>query len=338
MAKKTQILKPDIILKNYWSDKEQFADLFNAVLFQGRQLIKADELEDVDTEESTVLEHKEYAESIKASRDVIKIQKKSSVFGVQFVLLGLENQEHIHYAMPMRVMGYDYGTYKKQYDSNAKKYKTADGMDEDEFLSRMKKTDKFFPVITIVVYYGEKPWDGAKTLHEMLNIPDEIKPYVNDYKMLLVEARENNLQLHNINNKDLFYLLKIILDKNISKSEAKDKVIEYSRQNKTDRTVVMTVAGATNTKIDYNALGKGDEAMCTLFEEIAKESRAEGEAKGKAEGRVEGKLEGEAKGIVEAGFDFGLPENDILIRLQNKLNISLQLAKEYLKMFGKQTV
>jgi hypothetical protein len=31
MAKKTQDLKPDIILKNYWSNKEQFADLFNAV-------------------------------------------------------------------------------------------------------------------------------------------------------------------------------------------------------------------------------------------------------------------------------------------------------------------
>ena len=73
-------------------------------MFDGRQVIKAEELEDVDTEESTVLEHREYAESIKVSRDNIKIQKKSSVYGVQFVLLGLESQEHIHYAMPVRVM------------------------------------------------------------------------------------------------------------------------------------------------------------------------------------------------------------------------------------------
>ena len=104
MAKTTQDLKPDTVLKNYWNDNEQFADLFNAVLFDGRQIIKANELEDVDTEESTVLEHRDYAESIKAARDNIKIQKKSSVFGVQFVLLGLESQEHIHYAMPIRVM------------------------------------------------------------------------------------------------------------------------------------------------------------------------------------------------------------------------------------------
>lgn len=54
--------------------------------------------------------------------------------------------------MPMRVMGYDYAAYKKQYDSNAKKYKTADGLEEDEFLSRMKKTDKFAPVIHLWIF------------------------------------------------------------------------------------------------------------------------------------------------------------------------------------------
>ncbi len=31
-------------------------------------------------------------------------------------------------------------------------------------------------------------------------------------------------------------------------------------------------------------------------------------------------------------------ENDILERLQKKLNVSLQMAQEYIKMFGKQTV
>lgn len=319
MAKKTKDLKPDIVLKNYWNDNEQFADLFNAVLFEGKQVIKPEELEDVDTEASSVLEHREYAESIKASRDNIKVQKKSSVYGVQFVLLGLEGQEHIHYAMPMRVMGYDYGSYKKQYDSNAKKYKTAEGMNEDEYLSRMKKTDKFIPVITIVVYYGEKPWDGAISLHEMLNIPEEMTKYINDYKMLLIEARKNNLTLHNMNNVDFFNLLEILLDKSKSSNETREKAINYAREHDVEKSVIMTVAGAVNCKIDYNALDKkGDADMCTIFEET--------------------RTEGEAKGIIEAGFDFGLSENDILERLQKKLNVSLQMAQEYLKMFGKKTV
>ena len=306
MAKKTQDLKPDTVLKNYWSGNEQFADLFNAVLFEGKQAIRPEELEDVDTEESSVLEHKDYAESIRASRDNIKVSKRSTAFGVELVMLGMESQEHIHYAMPMRIMGYDYGTYKKQYDSNAKKYQTAKGLEEDEYLSGMKKTDRFTPVITI-------------SLHGMLNIPEEMKAFVNDYKILLVEARENSLTLHNMKNVAFFNLMKVILDKSLSRDEARKKVIDYAREHKVDKSVIMTVAGATNCKIDYNALSeKGDFDMCTLFDEIAKEN--------------------EAKGIVETGFDFGLSENDILKRLQEKLNLSLQMAQEYIKMFGKQTV
>ena len=50
MMAKTQNLKPDTVLKNYWSHNGQFADLFNAVLFGGKQVIKPGELESEDTE------------------------------------------------------------------------------------------------------------------------------------------------------------------------------------------------------------------------------------------------------------------------------------------------
>ena len=43
----------------------------------------------------------------------------------------MEGQEHIYYAMPMRVMGYDYAAYKKQYDDNAGKYKKVKGLLDD---------------------------------------------------------------------------------------------------------------------------------------------------------------------------------------------------------------
>ena len=202
MREKKRVLKPDTVLKNYWNDNERFADFFNAVLFHGEQRIFPEELEELDTEESTVLEHREYAESIAASRDSVKVRKKSSALGVEFVILGMENQGHIHYAMPMRVMGYDYGAYKKQYDSNAKKYKAAEGLSEDEYLSKMRETEKLIPVITVVVYYGEKPWNGAASLHEMLNIPEEVVQYVNDYKMILVEAGQNECKFHNVDNEN----------------------------------------------------------------------------------------------------------------------------------------
>lgn len=326
MGKEKQALKPDIIVKNYWRNKEQFADFFNAVLFDGKQVIKPKELEDLDTEESSVFEHKEYAESIGASRDTVKIRKKSTVYGVEFVILGMEGQEHIHYAMPMRVMGYDYAAYQKQYVDNAAKYKTAKSLTEEEYLSKMKKDDRLVPVITVVVYYGEKPWDGAVSLHGMLHISEEMKPFVNDYRMHLVEARKNDLKLHNINNRDLFNLLGILLDRNGKLQETRDRAINYAREHRVEKTVIMTAAGAANCKIDYNKIArKGDADMCTVFEETRREGIAEGEAKG------------EAKGIIETGYEFGISEEEILARLQKKLNISLAEAQEYVKKFGRKS-
>ena len=69
MGKTKNKLKADVVVKNYWRNNEQFADFFNAVLYEGKQVIKPD---------------------------------------VELCILGMESQEHIHYAMPMRVMGYDY--------------------------------------------------------------------------------------------------------------------------------------------------------------------------------------------------------------------------------------
>ena len=321
MAKKTQKLKPDTVLKNYWRSNERFADFFNAVLFEGKPIIRPEELEDVDTDEASILEHGKYAESIQAARDNIKIRKKSKTYGVEFVMMGMEHQEHIHYAMPMRLMGYDYGTYKKQYDNNALKYKTAEGMEHDEYLSGMKKTDKFMAVITVVVYYGEKTWDGAKTLHEMLDIPPEMERYVNDYKMLLVEAGRNNLTLRHADNVDLFNLLEIILDKSISGNEAKKRAIQYSEEHGTDKTVIMTVAGATNSKIDYDRLGKGDGAMCTLFEEIARENETKGIEKG---------IEKGIRGTVSVMRKYHIPNEEIVKEIQEEYNLTREEAEEYL--------
>ncbi len=91
----------------------------------------------------------------------------------------------------------------------------------------------------------------------------------------------------------------------------------------------MAVAGAANASLDYNFLNKEEEdVMCTLFKKLAEENKAEGLAKGLAEGLAEG--------IIETGLECGLSEKDILGKLQKKLNLSLQEAKEYLKRFSRQ--
>ena len=140
----------------------------------------------------------------------------------------------------------------------------------------------------------------------------------------MIEARKNNLELHNINNIDLFNLLEILLNKDEKLKETKEKAIQYASEHDVDKSVIMTVAGAANCKMDYDMIaGKGSVDMCTVFEET------------RFEGRLEGKLEGRAEEIIETGHEFGLSEEEILTRLQKKLGVSLQKAQEYFKMFDK---
>ncbi len=86
------------------------------------------------------------------------------------------------------------------------------------------------------------------------------------------------------------------------------------REHDVDETAFMTVAGAAHCRIDQDMLKEeGRTDMWSVFEEVAK---------------------GEARGIIDTCYELGVSDEDILSRLQSKLDISLQAAQEYLQMFG----
>ena len=100
MTKVKSKITPDTILKNFWKDNNRFADLFNACFFDGNPELNPDDLTEVDTDISSLLQFHGYAETVKKIVDVVK----KSAYGVDFVILGIENQAKIHYAMPLRHM------------------------------------------------------------------------------------------------------------------------------------------------------------------------------------------------------------------------------------------
>lgn len=269
--------KADNALQEYWDDEEKFADLFNAKLFGGEKVILPEKLSELDSRGTMKISGKGKKESVSTSvyRDLVKVTKIYKEYGIELVILGLENQEHIHYAMPIRVMGYDYSEYKKQYRKNARKYKeNPKGLTPDEFLSKMKRSDKFYPVITIVLYYGEKVWDGAKTLHEVLNISERIKPFVNDYGIHLVEVRENDLPLQNENNQDLFKLCSIVLDTKKPDEQKKKEAIQYEREHRINEEVLYALADITN--YDLCEEKRGAMNMCTFFDHLVEQGIEQG--------------------------------------------------------------
>ncbi|MGN0351248.1 MAG: hypothetical protein ACI4ES_06305, partial [Roseburia sp.] len=90
-------------------------------------------------------------------------------------ILACESQDKVHYAMPVRMMVYDGLSYTDQIQKLWEKDKRENKIKSEEFLSKFRKEDKLIPILSLVFYYGQEPWDGSIHLHEMLEIPEGMK-------------------------------------------------------------------------------------------------------------------------------------------------------------------
>jgi hypothetical protein len=156
-------------------------------------------------------------------------------------------------------------------------------------MSGIKKTDRFTPVVTAVIYYGSDPWDGPVCLYDMLKLPENLKQFITNFRVNLVEARESTLVFHNQNNRDLFSLLKIICDNSTNRKEKRIEIENYEADRTIDKSVRLAIAATS--KINLAKFEKEDATMCKLWDEIWEEGRTNGRAEGRTEGRAEGTIE-----------------------------------------------
>ncbi len=285
----------DIIVKEFWRNNERFADLFNAVLFNGKCIIKADELMEIDTDVSGTIKIHEYKETLKRTRDVVKKYYN----GVEFNILGLEMQEKIHLAMPLRTMVYDALGYIKEYNDfkNTNKTKNINNVEKhhtkssEEFLSGLNYSDRFHPIITIVFYYGEKRWDGPISLSDMMvNMSDEIKKMFNDYRINLVQI--SDAKDYNFNNdevKALFDIMRSIYNNDFA--NISDNYSEKSLSAELiDMISEMTGTSELTKIINYDKKDKEDVHMWKAMKDFRDSGVQEGLLKGRCEGQEQAQL------------------------------------------------
>lgn len=184
--------KTDIATKKYLENNGRFADVVNFSIFDGEEVIEAEQLEEQDPSELSVIPvWGEGWESRQKYRDVLKRAVVRRSGSSVIAIIGIENQAEVHYAMPVRNLLYDAINYSNQLEEIARENRGKKGLERAEFLAGFKKTDKLIPVITIVVYFGGKAWDGARRLHEILDFKDErLKSAVPDYRINLVDPAE----------------------------------------------------------------------------------------------------------------------------------------------------
>lgn len=182
----------DTVTTKYMRQNEIFADAFNYFVFGGEQVISPDSLEELDTREIDVPYggEKGAKQSVQKTRDVIKSVIAMMDKHTAYLLLAIENQSNIHYVMPVKNMVYDALQYAKQVEAAIASHKMSGdykGADSDEYLSGFMKEDRLLPVVTLVIYFDSKEWDGPLSIHEMFDKQDaRVLALVPDYKINLL--------------------------------------------------------------------------------------------------------------------------------------------------------
>ena len=288
----------DAATKQYMSHKDVVADAFNFYLYGGEQRISPDRLQKVDATEVASLYGKTDGGSVQKIRDELILWEMMRDEDAVYVILGIENQTHIDYAMPVRDMLYDALQYARQVEESKRSYRKKKNtkMNSAEFLSGFRKEDKLMPVITLVVYFGEESWDGPQSIREMLNTKDEvILSYVQDYKLnLIVPATIRDEEFDKFHT-DLGAILQFIKHQS---QEDNTWMQDYKRFEQVEREAVDVINKLTGTNINYK---ESEEVvnMCRAWDNSMTKAREEGHSVGLKEGHSAGLQEGHIAGLKE---------------------------------------
>ena len=216
-----------------------------------------------------------YVDRMQKLRDIFKNASIKYTGKSYVVLIGVENQSDIHYAIPVKNMFYDVMAYGNQVKETAKKHrKDKDTTTSDEFLSGFTKEDKLIPVITITVYLETKEWDGPRKLSDMFgDVDEELRPFIPDYRINLLAPREiTDFTGFRTSIRQLFEVLKNAYDK-----EKMQEVLQNDEKfSRVDRETVEAINLFAGTDIDID---EKDEVidMCKAWEEQKNEGRELGE-------------------------------------------------------------
>ena len=274
----------DLYQSDFYEDKSRFADLFNGVLFDGKEVMKPEELE---ADDSVIVKFQSEDRGRKVICDKIRKWRRRYVS-----VMVLESQSYVDYRMVFRVMeaeviGYD----KQRKETNRQNLKAGIKLVGDEYPSGMKKGQKFIPIITLVLYLGKKKlWDGARSLHEMLEMDEVVKPFVNDFKLNLFDYHEwKEYSKFKTENRLLFEALSCGSDA----KKMKETLQKNPDFGKLDLESAKAIGGILKVKINLETIKTRDEDggevydMCKAFDGYKEEGRREGKREGKREGEIQ---------------------------------------------------
>ena len=278
--------------------EDVFADIVNVLLFHGERRVHPDSLRSTKTISHYKADDSRLHEQ---ERDILKAWTDGRI---QIALLGLEHQTEPEKQMAVRVIGYEGANYRSQY-----------------------KAKQITPVITLVLYFGTaKRWQYPQNLKALMDIPDGLEPYVNDYHIHVFE-------------------IAWLTDEQISMFQSDFRVVaRYFSEKRKNKDYVphdKTILRHIDAVLKLLAVMSGDHRYETILADPEQKGKVktmddaltkvinEGHARGLAEGRNEGLAEGRNEGLAE-GLIKG--QVKILVSLCRSGNISVEIAADQLKI------
>ena len=177
-------------MKEFLENNAYFVDFFNAYFFDGEKVLKPENCMELDSEMN------DSNMDLEKHVDVIRKYNDGNLYSA-FII---ENQSYVDMSMVVRAAVYEFVAYERMLKK-----------------SKKNKVKEKLPMVNILVFYtGEKPWNAARQLSQLVEVDERLESYFHDYKMNLIEITGNTS--YNFNEEDvynLFYICRSIYDQSI---------------------------------------------------------------------------------------------------------------------------
>ncbi len=310
--------------KGYFEDPARYADAINGFGCGGEQKVRAEDLQEIDTQIKGIKIPKfvnSFASRRNLRRAKFRDMARKVAFGVNFAIIGIESQETIDYAIPLRNMLYDVAEYEKQASKIRKKIrKETQGLSTGEYLYGFAKDSKLSPVATFILYSGEEEWTGPTCLHDMLDftdIPKNLQKLIPNYEINVISIRD--IKDTSMFRTDLKYVLDF-LRFSTDKNKLKELVQNTPYYQSMDEDAYDVVANYANVKgliaaKEYCIEDGGKMNMCTAIKEMMEDSRM--------------------SGFIEALQLVGQTKEAIISKVSGEFGLDLQEATENVEKYLK---
>lgn len=266
----------DIAERALLSHNDVFAHAVNALLLGGASIVHPEDLEDAHARTSYTSPDGRLKDQ---ERDVVKHWKGGA--NVRVATLGIENQSSVDNDMVLRVLAYDAAAYRDQVGTEEPRY----------------------PVVTIVLYFGSRPWSGPTCLLDRLDIPESLRGLVADWPLHIFDMGRLSAEQRNALKGDL----RVVAD--FLYSQATGNLYEPSGETMHHpgdvvRTLEAITGDNTWTNMPVPADTSGKEAtMNDVLERYISKRLQEGLERGLEQGLEQGLQQG-----LEQGLQQGLHE------------------------------